>query len=112
MPTLMAAADVFISRAGASSCNEIAVSGTPCILIPSPNVTDNHQEKNARIIESRGGCVLLLEKECTGQRLYEEVTSLLADEQRCRAMRKALQASSMPDSADRICDIIAELAKK
>ena len=112
MPTLMAAADVFISRAGASSCNEIAVSGTPCILIPSPNVTDNHQEKNARIVEGWGGCALLLEKECTGQRLYDEVTALLGDEQRCKAMRKALIDNSMPDSADRICDIIRELAKK
>ena len=111
MPTLMAAADIFISRAGASSCNEIAVSGTPCILIPSPNVTDNHQEKNARIVADRGGCVLLLEKECTGQRLYDEVEALLADEGRCRAMRKALMDSSVPDSADRICDIITELAK-
>ena len=111
MPTLMAAADVFISRAGASSCNEIAVSGTPCVLIPSPNVTDNHQEKNARIIESRGGCVLLLEKECSGQRLYDEVSALLKDPERCSAMRKALMESSMPDSADRICDIIEELAK-
>ncbi len=112
MPTLMAAADIFISRAGASSCNEIAVSGTPCILIPSPNVTDNHQEKNARIIEGRGGCALLLEKECTGRRLYDEVVALLGDEARCKAMRKALLDSSMPDSADRICGIIRELAKK
>lgn len=112
MPTLMAAADVFISRAGASSCNEIAVSGTPCILIPSPNVTDNHQEKNARIIEGRGGCVLLREKECTAQRLYEEVSTLLNDADRCAAMRKCLIDSSMPDSADRICDIIAQLAGK
>ena len=112
MPTLMAAADIFISRAGASSCNEIAVSGTPCILIPSPNVTDNHQEKNARIIEGRGGCVLLLEKECTAQRLYEEVNALLNDTDRREAMRRALMDSSMPDSADRICDIIAQLAKK
>ena len=112
MPTLMAAADIFISRAGASSCNEIAVSGTPCILLPSPNVTDNHQEKNARIIEGRGGCVLLLEKECTAQRLYEEVNALLNDTDRREAMRRALMDSSMPDSADRICDIIAQLAKK
>ena len=112
MPTLMAAADIFISRAGASSCNEIAVSGTPCILIPSPNVTDNHQEKNARIVEGRGGCVLLLERDCTGQRLYDEVVSLLGDKERYQAMGRALMESSMPDSADRICDIIAELAKK
>ena len=111
MPTLMAAADVFISRAGASSCNEIAVSGTPCILIPSPNVTDNHQEKNARIMERRGGCVLLLERECTGERLYQEVQALLNDGEKRSAMRKALMESSMPESADRICDIICEMAK-
>ena len=111
MPTLMAAADIFISRAGASSCNEIAVSGTPCILIPSPNVTDNHQEKNARIVEGHGGCVLLLEKECTGERLYQEVQSLLNDTEKRAAMRKALMESSMPDSADRICDIICDLAR-
>ena len=112
MPTLMAAADIFISRAGASSCNEIAVSGTPCILIPSPNVTDNHQEKNARIMENRGGCVLLLERECSAGRLYREVTELLADGERRKSMRKALIESSMPDSAERICAIIRELAKK
>ncbi len=111
MPTVMAAADVFISRAGASSCNEIAVSGTPCILIPSPNVTDNHQEKNARIMEGRGGCVLLLEKECTPERLYQEVEALLQDESRRKAMSKALFEASMPDSADRICDIICGLAR-
>ena len=112
MPTLMAAADVFISRAGSSTCNEIAASGTPCILIPSPNVTDNHQEKNARIMENRGGCVLVLESECSGQRLYGEVANLLADDQRQRQMRKALLASAVPDSAQRICDILVELARK
>ncbi len=110
MPTLMAAADLFISRAGASSCNEIAASGTPCILIPSPNVTDNHQEKNARIVESRGACCLMLEKDCTGQSLYDEVVKLLGDGKRMADMRSALLASAMPDSADRICDIIRELA--
>ena len=73
MPTVMAAADVFISRAGASSCNEIAACGTPCILIPSPNVTDNHQEKNARVLESQGGAVVVLEKECTAEGLYDQI---------------------------------------
>jgi UDP-N-acetylglucosamine--N-acetylmuramyl-(pentapeptide) pyrophosphoryl-undecaprenol N-acetylglucosamine transferase len=62
-------------------------------------------------MEERGGCVLVLEKECTAQRLYEEITDLVKDPERCRAMRKALMESSMPDSADRICDIICELAK-
>ena len=112
MPTVMAAADVIISRAGASSCNEIAASGAPCILIPSPNVTDNHQEKNARSIADRGGAVLVLEKDCTAQRLYEEVKAILNDSSRQQKMRKALKDCCVPDSAERICDIVQELAAK
>ncbi len=112
MPTLMAAADLIISRAGSSSCNEIAASGTPCILIPSPNVTDNHQEKNARILENRGGCVVVLESECTGKRLYEVTKELLGDKSKCEKMRQALLAGAIPDSAEQICDTIVKLAHK
>ncbi len=112
MPTVLAAADVIISRAGSSSCNEIAAAGIPCIMIPSPNVTDNHQEKNARVLERLGGCVVVLESECTGAKLYEETEKLLADEARRKSMRQALLASAIPDSAERICDIITKLARK
>ena len=112
MPTLMAAADVFVSRAGASSCNEIAASGTPCILIPSPNVTDNHQEKNARALADCGAAVLVLEPECTARRMMEEITGLLSDRQRYQDMEKALLKLSVPDSADKLCDIIEQLAKE
>lgn len=109
MPTVMAAADVIISRAGASSCNEIAASGTPCILIPSPNVTDNHQEKNARALANHGGAVLLLEKDCSGSVLMEKITELLQNPGHCTRMRKALQSMAVPDCAERICSILAEL---
>ena len=108
MPTVMAAADVIISRAGASTCNEIAVSGTPCILIPSPNVTDNHQEKNARALSDNGAAVLLLEKDCTAQALMEQIRGILADPDRSNAMSKALLQLSVPDSAQRLCDIIEQ----
>ena len=109
MPTVTAAADVVISRAGASSCNEIAASGTPCVLIPSPNVTDNHQEKNARALSDQGAAVLVLEKDCSGQVLMDEIKTLLADEARCKDMRKALQKLCVVDSAQKLCDIIAQL---
>lgn len=112
MPTVMAAADVFISRAGASSCSEIAASGTPCVLIPSPNVTDNHQEKNARALEANGAAIVLLEKDCTPQALYDRITGLLADTQQYDAMTKALYAMAVPDSAERLCDVLEQLAKK
>ena len=112
MPTVMAAADLIISRAGASSCNEIAASGTPAILIPSPNVTDNHQEKNARVLADRGGAELLLEKDCTAQSLYGTVKTLLADQKRRERMTMALHSDVILDSADRICDILEELTHK
>lgn len=112
MPTLMAAADVMISRAGASTCNEIAAAGLPCILIPSPNVTNNHQEKNARVLEARKGAVVLLEKDCTAQALYAQIQSLLADPQRRAEMGRNLHEMVTLDSTERICDIIEQLAKK
>lgn len=111
MPTVMAAADVVISRAGASSCNEIAASGTPCILIPSPNVTDNHQEKNARALADQGGAIMIRESECTAQRLFEEISALLEDKKRYGEMRRALQNMVVLDSAERLCNVILELGK-
>ena len=111
MPTVMAAADVFISRAGASSCNEIAACGTPCILIPSPNVTDNHQEKNARVLEEQGGAVVILEKDCTAEDMYNRIKELLAAPDRREAMGTALHSHCILDSTDRICGIMEQLIK-
>ena len=110
MPELMAAADVVISRAGASTLNEIAAAGTPCIIVPSPNVTNDHQEKNARALERGGGAEVLLEKGCTAQALYGMVTDLLKDPEKRRGMRAALHKMAVPDSAERICDILDRLA--
>ena len=112
MPEVMAAADVVISRAGAGSCNEIAASGTPCILIPSPNVTDNHQEKNARALAETGGAELLLEKDCTPEVLMEKIGQILADQDRYSRMTKALQNMVIPDCADRLCDTMEALIGK
>lgn len=111
MPTVMAAADVVISRAGASACNEIAASGTPCILIPSPNVTDNHQEKNARAIAQRGGAVVMLEKDCTAETLAGQIAQILQDKTRYSEMCTAMRASCVLDSAQQICNIMEQLIK-
>lgn len=112
MPQVMAAADIVISRAGASSCNEIAASGTPCILIPSPNVTDNHQEKNARALSDRGAAVLMLEKDCTAQAVMDEINALLESKERYEAMAQALKNMAVPDSAERLCNIMQTLAQR
>ena len=112
MPVVMAAADVVISRAGASSCNEIGASGTPCILIPSPNVTNDHQTKNARILAQRGGAVMLPEQEDMGRKIYDSVTQLLSDPARLSHMSATLRQSVVLDSAERICDMIEQLCQK
>ena len=112
MPTVMAAADVIISRGGASTLNEIAVSGTPAIIIPSPNVTDNHQEKNARVLENRDGAVVILEKDCSGKVLYDQVNALLQDPVRRQTMSLNLKNMAVSDSAQQICDMIQQLASK
>ncbi len=111
MPVVMAAADVFVSRAGASSCNEIAASGTPCILIPSPNVTDNHQEKNARVLEAAGAAVVILEKDCTAEELMQQIRQLLENKQRYDDMSKALLSMAVPDCNQRLCRILEQLAE-
>ena len=111
MPTVLAAADVVLGRAGSGTCNEIAATGTPCILIPSPNVTNNHQEKNARILEGRGGAVVVPETECTAQGIFDEIMMLLQDEPRRKQMSQALRGMVILDSAQRICDILEELIK-
>ena len=112
MPTVLAAADLVIGRAGAATCNEIGACGTPCILIPSPNVTNNHQEKNARVLESGGGAVVVLEKDCSAEKMYALVKELLADRDRRENMSRSLREMVRLDSTERICDIVEELVNR
>lgn len=112
MPDLMAAADLIITRAGASSLNEIEAAGTPCIIVPSPNVTDNHQEKNARVLERNAGAVVLPEPGLTAEQLYSTARDLLNDTARRSAMRTALQKMAVVDSAERIYQTILELGSR
>ena len=79
MAVVMRAADLVICRSGASTISELTALGTAAILVPSPNVTNNHQEKNARVLEEGGGAVVVLEKDCTAEKMYELIQSLLAD---------------------------------
>ncbi len=109
MPTVMAAADVIISRSGAATCNEIAAVGIPGILVPSPNVTNHHQEKNAALLADRNAAITIPEEECTAQRLYDTVQSLLQDGERRKEMRQNLREIVRLDSTEHICDEIQSL---
>lgn len=109
MPACMAAADVVLSRAGASTISEISAIAKPSILVPSPNVTANHQEKNARVLSDQGGAVLMLEPECSGDRLYEQVSSMLAHPTQLSQMRQSLSRLSVTDANERIYQVLKGL---
>ena len=109
MESVMAAADLLICRAGAITLGELAVMGKPSILLPSPNVTDNHQYFNALAFAEAGAALLLEEKDTTGAALYERVSSLLFDDARLAAMQQAAHGLAIFDSAQRIYDSITPL---
>ena len=111
MPQLMAAADLVICRAGAATISEVCASGTPCIMVPSPNVTDNHQEKNARVLEAHGAAAVVREGDCDGDSLYELAKSLLSDPEKLRSMRMAARAMAVVDSTEQILRVIRDLAE-
>ena len=106
MPEVMRAADIVISRAGASTIVELTSTGKPAILIPSPNVTENHQEENARQLQKAGGAIMILESECNGKMLFDTVTSLLENKEKLKNMSKAQKSLSVSDAAARIVDIV------
>ena len=112
MPKVMAAADLILCRARASTISELSYLGKPVLMVPSPNVTDNHQEKNARVLENAGGAEVLLEGEFDAAFLLERIRALLRDEERLRAMSQSMRALSTDDAAGRIAGIILERCTK
>lgn len=111
MPRIMAAADLIMCRAGASTLAELSYMGKPVIIVPSPNVTNNHQEKNARVLERAGGARVFLEGEFDARSLLDTVNELLGDESKLDAMSKAMASLAVPDAADKICGIVLDLLR-
>ena len=111
MPLVMAAADVVLCRAGASTISELTAIAKPSILVPSPNVTANHQEKNARVLADQGAAVLLLERDCVENTLYDAADHLLRDRRRRDDMVRALTAMAVPDAGEKIYWTLRALMK-
>jgi UDP-N-acetylglucosamine--N-acetylmuramyl-(pentapeptide) pyrophosphoryl-undecaprenol N-acetylglucosamine transferase len=111
MPRVMAAADLVMCRAGASTLAELTYMGKPVILVPSPNVTNNHQEKNARVIENAGGAKVFLEGEFDAMALLDTVKGLLASPEEMESMAAAMKDLAVPDSADRIAELVLGLCR-
>ena len=111
MAPVMRAADLVLCRAGASTISELTALGTPALMVPSPYVTNNHQEKNARALEEHGGAVVLLEPECSGQALFQAACSILHDPSRLRAMEESMAMLGIQDAAERIYQTVLEIQK-
>lgn len=95
----LACADLAVTRAGGITVAELTARGIPAILVPSPNVTHNHQEYNAKALASRGAAVLIPDDALTGDRLVHEVTALLDDPGRLVAMARAALEVGRPSAA-------------
>ncbi|MBR4204789.1 MAG: UDP-N-acetylglucosamine--N-acetylmuramyl-(pentapeptide) pyrophosphoryl-undecaprenol N-acetylglucosamine transferase [Clostridia bacterium] len=116
MPTKMAAADLTVNRAGAMTVSELAVTGKCAIFIPSPNVAENHQYKNAKVLYDAGAAGLFEEKELTdgAKPLVAEVSRLLSpegDAERAQRSEK-IRAFAVPDSNKLIYEDLVRLVEE
>jgi len=109
MPEVLAGIDLVVSRAGATTLAEITSLGIPSILIPSPYVTNNHQEKNARSLSDNGAAQLLLEKELTSSSLVTNIDRILLNSETLKEMKHTAKKMGVPDSADRLYKVMTDL---
>lgn len=112
MPECFAAADLVIGRSGASTLSELEAAGKASILIPSPNVAENHQYHNAMTLVRKDAAVVIEEKDLTGKRLCDAFDRLFADPERLRRLGENAASLAINDANDRIYRQIIELASK
>ena len=112
MARCLSAADLVICRAGASSLSEIQVMGKPSILIPSPNVTENHQFHNAMALVNNNAAVIIEEKDLNGEKLGAEMDRLLSDKALLKEIGDNARKMAVTDATQRICEIVISLIKK
>jgi UDP-N-acetylglucosamine--N-acetylmuramyl-(pentapeptide) pyrophosphoryl-undecaprenol N-acetylglucosamine transferase len=111
MPLAYAIADLVISRAGASSISELCLLGKPAILVPSPNVAEDHQTHNAMALVNKNAAVLVKDKEAK-ELLISTALSLIQDDQQLQLLHQNILTLALPDSALRIAEEVIKLAKK
>ncbi len=112
MPQYLVSMDLFVGRSGATFLSEVTALGVPSILIPSPYVTANHQEFNARSVTDHGGGVLILEKDLSGEYLYHEIDRIMHDDALRLQMQNTSKQLGIPDAAQRMITIINEIIEK
>lgn len=103
MPRCLAAADLVICRAGALSLSELEAAGRASILIPSPNVAENHQYYNAMVLAGKNAAIVIEERDLTGQKLCGVIGELIADRQELENIGRNAASLAIVDAAERIC---------
>lgn len=111
MDCAYAAADLVVSRSGAGTVSELCLVAKPVLFVPSPNVAEDHQTKNARALEREGAALVVPDAECR-ERAIPEALALLADGARLREMRRNLERLARPQAAEEIVDEILNLLKQ
>jgi UDP-N-acetylglucosamine--N-acetylmuramyl-(pentapeptide) pyrophosphoryl-undecaprenol N-acetylglucosamine transferase len=106
MAEALAAADLAVTRSGAMTVSELAAIGKPAILIPSPNVTADHQNRNADELVNVGGALKIFEKELTASRLEKTIDKIITDEKKLSEMSKNLKKIAVTDAGERIYRVI------
>jgi len=112
MDEVLAAADIVIARAGAITISEINALGKPSILIPSPNVTNNHQEYNARALEKQGAAIVFTEKELQDNVLCIAIDKLINDKEALKEMSQGSMKMGIKNGTQKIYNLIIELLKE
>ena len=112
MAAVYAAADLVVSRSGASSVAELAAAGVPAVLVPLPGAPSDHQTANARALADAGAAVVVADGELDGLRLAAEIDSLAADPGRLDGMGRAARAAARPDATAAVVDLIEQCARR
>ena len=112
MPEYMAAADVVICRAGAMTISELSMMNKACIMIPSPNVVDDHQYKNAKVLADAGAACLLREDGLDADVLWQNLETLLYNETKRAAQETAISTFADRDANRHIFDELMKLVRR
>jgi UDP-N-acetylglucosamine--N-acetylmuramyl-(pentapeptide) pyrophosphoryl-undecaprenol N-acetylglucosamine transferase len=111
MPDYLQNIDLIVARAGATTLAEITALGVPSILIPSPYVTNNHQEKNAASLEKNGAATLLRESVLSGETLVREIHDIVENEEKWKKMKVNALRLGIPDASVKLYQLIKQLTK-
>ncbi len=111
MDRCMSAADMIICRAGASTLSEIEALGKASILIPSPNVAENHQYHNAMALVNNSAALIIEEKDLTGEKIIALADELLKDDNKRNTLANNAKAMAIIDAKEKIADIVVGLGK-